>query len=117
MYCYAIIDAIGCVLDIYFLEMETSPLIGITEENIELIANISYELTFTIVGLILLVFMMVFSTVGVYADNKSDLKDVQNEIEQKEEELEKGKKEEKRLAREKKKAEKIKAREELNNVQ
>ncbi len=58
-FCYAIIDAIGCVLDIYFLEMETSPLIGITEENIELIANISYELTFAIVGLILLVFMMV----------------------------------------------------------
>ena len=57
-FCYAIIDAIGCVLDIYFLEMETSPLIGITEENIELVANISYELTFAIVGLILLVFMM-----------------------------------------------------------
>ena len=56
-FCYAIIDAIGCVLDIYFLEMETSPLIGITEENIELVANISYELTFAIVGLILLVFM------------------------------------------------------------
>ena len=57
-FCYAIIDAIGCVLDIYFLEMDTSPLIGITEENIELVANISYELTFAIVGLILLVFMM-----------------------------------------------------------
>ena len=57
-FCYAIIDAIGCVLDIYFLEIETSPLIGITEENIELVANISYELTFAIVGLILLVFMM-----------------------------------------------------------
>ena len=57
-FCYAIIDAIGCVLDIYFLEMDTSPLIGITEENIELVANISYELTFAIVGLILLLFMM-----------------------------------------------------------
>jgi drug/metabolite transporter (DMT)-like permease len=57
-FCYAIIDAIGCVLDIYFLEMETSPLIGITGENIELVANISYEFTFAIVGLVLLVFMM-----------------------------------------------------------
>ena len=57
-FCYAIIDAIGCVLDIYFLEMETSPLIGITEENIELVANISYELTFAIVGVILLVYML-----------------------------------------------------------
>ena len=57
-FCYAIIDAIGCVLDIYFLEMETSPLIGVTADNIELVANISYELTFAIVGLALLVFMM-----------------------------------------------------------
>ena len=40
---YAFIDAFGCVLDIYFLEMETSPLlaIGATEDTIELIANTS----------------------------------------------------------------------------
>ena len=56
-FCYAFIDAIGCVLDIFFLEMETSPLIDITEENIELVANVSYELTFAIVGLILFIFM------------------------------------------------------------
>ena len=58
-FCYAFIDAIGCVLDIFFLEMETSPLIGITEENIELVANVSYELTFAIVVLILFIFMKV----------------------------------------------------------
>ncbi|MBQ8518407.1 MAG: DMT family transporter [Agathobacter sp.] len=58
-FCYAIIDALGSFLDIFFLEMETSPLIGITEENIELVANVSYELTFAIVGLILFVFMKV----------------------------------------------------------
>ena len=56
-FCYAIIDALGSFLDIIFLEMETSPLIGVTAENIELVANISYELTFAIVGLILFVFM------------------------------------------------------------
>ncbi len=56
-FCYAIIDALGSFLDIFFLEMETSPLIGVTEENIELVANISYELTFAIVGLILFIFM------------------------------------------------------------
>jgi len=56
-FCYAIIDALGSFLDIMFLEMETSPLIGITEENIELVANISYELTFAICGLILFIFM------------------------------------------------------------
>ena len=56
-FCYAIIDALGSFLDIFFLEMETSPLIGITEENIELVANISYELTFAIFGFILFAFM------------------------------------------------------------
>jgi hypothetical protein len=52
-FCYAIIDALGSFLDIFFLEMETSPLIGVTEESIELVANVSYELTFAIVGLVL----------------------------------------------------------------
>ncbi len=56
---YAIIDAIGCVLDIYYLELETSPLlnIGATADNIELIANTSYELTFALVGLVMFIFM------------------------------------------------------------
>ncbi len=56
-FCYAIIDALGSFLDIFFLEMETSPLVGVTEESIELVANISYELTFAIVGLVLFIFM------------------------------------------------------------
>lgn len=56
-FCYAIIDALGSFLDIFFLEMETSPLIGITEANIELVANVSYELTFAICGLILFIYM------------------------------------------------------------
>lgn len=56
-FCYAFIDAFGSFLDIFFLEMETSPLIGITEDNIELVANVSYELTFAIIGLILFIFM------------------------------------------------------------
>ena len=58
-FCYAFIDALGSFLDIFFLELETSPLIGINEENIELVANVSYELTFAIVGLILFIFMKV----------------------------------------------------------
>ena len=57
-FCYAIIDALGSFLDIYFLELESSPLIGVNEENIELVANVSYELTFAICGLILFAFMM-----------------------------------------------------------
>lgn len=57
-FCYAIIDALGSFLDIFFLELETSPLIGVNAENIELVANISYELTFAICGLVLFLFMM-----------------------------------------------------------
>ena len=58
---YAFIDAFGCVLDIYFLEMETSPLlaVGATEDTIELIANTSYELTFALVGLAMFIFMKI----------------------------------------------------------
>lgn len=56
-FCYALIDALGSFLDIFFLEMEISPLIGVSEENIELVANVSYELTFAICGLILFIFM------------------------------------------------------------
>lgn len=56
-FCYALIDAFGSFLDIFFLELETSPLVDVTEENIELVANISYELTFALVGLILFAFM------------------------------------------------------------
>ena len=56
-FCYAIIDALGSFLDIFFLELETTPLVAVTEENIELVANVSYELTFAICGLILFLFM------------------------------------------------------------
>ncbi|MBE5971154.1 MAG: hypothetical protein E7246_01340 [Lachnoclostridium sp.] len=56
-FCYAFIDALGSFLDIFFLELESSPLIGVNADNIELVANVSYELTFAIVGLILFLFM------------------------------------------------------------
>jgi len=56
-FCYAIIDALGSFLDIIFLEGESSPLIGVTPDNIELVANVSYELTFAICGLLLFAFM------------------------------------------------------------
>ena len=56
-FCYATIDALGSFLDVFFLEMETSPLVGVTEDNIELVANVSYELTFAIVGIVLFAFM------------------------------------------------------------
>lgn len=56
-FCYAIIDAIGSFLDIFYLELESSPLVDITEENIELVANTAYELSFLAVAIVLLIFM------------------------------------------------------------
>ena len=58
-FCYAIIDAIGSLLDIYFLDIETSPLSNITEATIEDVANTSYELTFFICAVVLLIFMKI----------------------------------------------------------
>jgi drug/metabolite transporter (DMT)-like permease len=58
-FCYAVIDAVGSFLDIYWLDMETTYLTGVTEENIELIANTSYEFTFLIVAIVLFIFMKI----------------------------------------------------------
>lgn len=56
---YAILDGTASFMDAYYLEMETSPLVSITEETIETVANTSYELTFAICAIILEVFMII----------------------------------------------------------
>ena len=56
-FCYAILDALGSFLDITYLEMETTKLVNVTEENIEDIANTSYELSFFIVAVMLLIYI------------------------------------------------------------
>lgn len=56
---YAIFDALGSFLDAYFLEMATTPLLNITEDTIELVANTSYELTFAICAIILSIFIFI----------------------------------------------------------
>ena len=55
---YATLDAFGSFLDCFYLDdIATTPLIGVTEETIEDVANTSYELTFALVALILFIFM------------------------------------------------------------
>lgn len=56
---YAIIDGTASFMDAYYLEMETSPLINVTEDTIELVANTSYELTFAICAIILSIFILI----------------------------------------------------------
>jgi len=57
---YALLDAVGTFLDDAFFLIEdvaSSPLVDVTEENIEAVANTSYELTFALFALGLFIFM------------------------------------------------------------
>ena len=57
---YAILDALGSFLDIFYLDDPAlSPLVNVDAGNIELMANISYELTFFICAVIFSVFLAV----------------------------------------------------------
>ena len=57
---YALLDAFGSFLDVYYLDdVATSPLVNITEDTIENVANTSYELTFAAFALILFIFMKI----------------------------------------------------------
>ncbi|MBR5976764.1 MAG: DMT family transporter [Clostridia bacterium] len=57
-FCYAVLDAVGSFLDIFYLdEVASSPLVNITEDTIENVANTSYELTFAFFALCLFIFM------------------------------------------------------------
>ena len=57
---YALLDAFGTFLDdAYFLveDVTTSPLVDVTEDTIEAVANTNYELTFALFALGLFIFM------------------------------------------------------------
>lgn len=57
---YCIIDALGTFFDgMYLDDVESSPLIGVTEDNIEDIANVSYQLTFFIVAVAIIIFLLI----------------------------------------------------------
>ncbi len=57
---YCIIDAMGTFLDAYYLDDFTkTPLVGVTEKSFEDVANISYELTFLAVAILLFIYVRV----------------------------------------------------------
>ena len=56
---YCVIDSLGTFFDAYYLEIERSPLINCNENTIELIANISYELTFFAVAILTLIYLII----------------------------------------------------------
>ena len=56
---YCIFDALGTFLDAYYLDdFMTTPLRNVTEETFEDVANVSYELTFFLVGVIILLYLL-----------------------------------------------------------
>ena len=55
---YCIFDALGTFFDAYYLDdFMTTPLRNVTEETFEDVANVSYELTFLIIAIILFIYM------------------------------------------------------------
>lgn len=57
---YCVIDSLGTFLDAFYLDdIETTPLIGVTEQTLEDTANISYELTWFIAAAVLVIWMLI----------------------------------------------------------
>lgn len=57
---YCVLDAMGTFLDAFYLDdIEATPLIDVTEETFENVANISYELTFLIAAAVMLFYILV----------------------------------------------------------
>ncbi len=55
---YCIIDSLGTFFDAYYLDdVSTTPLLNVTENTLENVANVSYELSFFIVAVILFIFV------------------------------------------------------------
>ena len=57
---YCVLDAMGTFFDAFYLDdIDATPLVGVTEDNFETVANISYELTFLIAAIIMLIYILV----------------------------------------------------------
>ncbi len=57
---YCVIDSLGSFMDAYYLDdIEKTPLVGVTPDSFEDVANISYELTFLFVAIVLLFYVLV----------------------------------------------------------
>lgn len=57
---YCVLDAMGTFFDAFYLDdIEATPLVGVTEDNFETVANISYELTFLIAAVIMLIYILI----------------------------------------------------------
>lgn len=56
---YAVVDAAGTFLDAFYLDdIDKTPLVGVTEDTFEEVANVSYELTFLFAAVCMLVYIL-----------------------------------------------------------
>ena len=59
-FCYMLLDATGTFLDIFYTDsVETTLLVGVTEDTIEHTTNCAYELTFFLVSIGILIFLKI----------------------------------------------------------
>lgn len=57
---YCVIDSVGTFLDgLYLDDVASTPLLGVTEDTLEEVANVSYQLTFLIAAVILAVYVYI----------------------------------------------------------
>lgn len=57
---YAIVDSLGTFFDAFYLDdIDATPLVNVTEETFEDVANISYEFTFFFCSVIIFIFLMI----------------------------------------------------------
>ncbi|MGN1061860.1 MAG: hypothetical protein ACI4RO_01915, partial [Candidatus Scatosoma sp.] len=55
---YCIVDALGTFFDAFYLnDVESTPLVGVTEDTLEAVANTSYELTFLLAAIVCFIFI------------------------------------------------------------
>lgn len=59
-FCYMILDAVGTFLDVFYTDdVETTLLVGVTEENLEHTANCAYEFAFLLTAIGILIFLKI----------------------------------------------------------
>ena len=70
---YCFIDSLGTFLDGWYLDSaDTSPLLGVTESTLEDTANISYQLTFFLVALLFLAYLLVIKKEVLHFPEQKD---------------------------------------------
>ena len=70
---YCVIDALGSFFDAYYLDdINATPLVDVTESTFEDVANISYELTFFFVAIVLLFYILVIKKEKIVIKNQGN---------------------------------------------